>query len=211
MHKESYLDSIDLSGLCHDDIEDIDIPGLALLVLDMQDFFISPGSHAFVPSSPALIPVIQGLVHSFEEQALPVIYTRHLNTASDADMMGRWWRDVITAGNPLSEIHNGFDISNSRVIEKSQYDAFYRTALGDLLEELGVTTVVITGLMTNLCCETTARSAFVRGYRVFMPVDGTATMNSELHRATTVNLAHGFADPVSVSAILASIRSLNGR
>ena len=211
MHKENYLDSIDLSGLCHEEIEDIDPSGLALLVLDMQNFFISPDSHAFVPSAQELLPVIQGLVHEFEHHDLPVIYTRHLNTGENAGMMGRWWKDVITSDNPLSEIHSGFDISNCPVIEKTQYDAFYRTGLGDLLEELGVTTVVVTGVMTNLCCETTARSAFVRGYKVLMPVDGTATVNSELHRATTVNLAHGFADPVSVSAILASVRSLYGR
>ncbi len=207
MLKENYWDSIDLQGLCDQEIEELDTKGVALLVLDMQDFFISPESHAFIPSAPELVPVIQELIQEFERFDLPVIYTRHLNTAENDKMMGRWWQDVITADNHLSEINSAFDTSHAEVIEKSQYDAFYKTSLQNSLDVLQVNTIVITGVMTNLCCETTARSAFVRGYRVIMPVNGTATMNSELHRSTTVNLAHGFAEPISVSALLKSIRT----
>ena len=47
--------------------------------------------------------------------------------------------------------------------------------------------------MTHLCCETTARSAFVHGYEVFFLVDGTATYNQDFHRASLMNLAHGVA------------------
>ena len=205
MLKENYLSRMDLTGLC-DEVE-LEVPGTALLVLDMQDFFVSPDSHAFVPSTPELVPVIQLLVKEFKHHNLPVIYTKHLNTHSNAQMMGRWWRDVITADNPLSRIHSGFNTSGSVVVEKTQYDAFYRTELGSLLEQLKTTTVVITGVMTNLCCETTARAAFVRGLRVFMPVDGTAAMNMELHKATTLNLSYGFTRPVSTASIVVSLRS----
>lgn len=51
----------------------------------------------------------------------------------------------------------------------------------------------MTGVMTNVCCETTAREAFVRGYRVFFSTDATATVDSELHEATLKTLAYGFA------------------
>lgn len=207
MLREKYKHRINLHSLNKRNIRDFETEGLALLVLDMQDFFISPESHAFIPSVPELVPVILGLAEEFEKHDLPVIYTRHLNTDEDSRMMGRWWRDTITRENSLSEIHDAFDTSWAGVVEKSQYDAFYKTRLDELLHQLGITTVVITGVMTNLCCETTARSAFVRGYRVLMPVDGTATMNLELHRATTATLAHGFAEPVSVSSIIKGIRS----
>ena len=211
MLRENYWDSINLQSLRNRNIENPDTGGFALLILDMQDFFLSPDSHAFIPSAPGLIPVIQELAEEFEMHDLPVIYTRHLNTAENAGMMGYWWRDMLTAENPLSRIHNVFDTSWSAVIKKSQYDAFYNTKLDELLNQLGVSTVVVTGVMTNLCCETTARSAFVRGYRVLMPVDGTAAMNRVLHRATTANLAHGFTKPVCVSSILKIIRSWNGQ
>lgn len=209
MLREKYRHRINLQYLGSRGVRDIETDGLALLVLDMQDFFISPESHAFVPSAPDLVPVILELAEEFEMHDLPVVYTRHLNTEEDSRMMGRWWRDTIVRENPLSKIHGVFDTSWAGVIEKSQYDAFYNTSLDELLHQLGVKTVVITGVMTNLCCETTARSAFVRGYRVLMPVDGTATMNIELHRATTANLAHGFSEPVGISTIIQSIRSMN--
>lgn len=51
----------------------------------------------------------------------------------------------------------------------------------------------MTGVMTNLCCETTAREAFVKGFRVFFSTDATATLDLELHEATLKNLAYGFA------------------
>jgi len=210
MIRESYLESIKSHDSGHDTLQDIFAGGLALLVLDMQYYFLSPESHAFVPSAPELVPAVLELAEVFHRMNLPVIYTRHINNSANAAMMGRWWKETITADNPESEIHCAFDTSRGTVLEKTQYDAFYKTGLDGLLKEQGVSTVVVTGLLTNLCCETTARSAFVRGYRVLMPVDGTATFNRELHLATTVNLAHGFTRPVSIQAILRAIGSYCG-
>jgi isochorismate hydrolase len=62
--------------------------------------------------------------------------------------------------------------------------------------------------MTHLCCETTARSAFVQGYNVFFPIDGTATYNEEFHFATLTNLAHGFANIVLIENLL---HTFNGK
>jgi isochorismate hydrolase len=59
--------------------------------------------------------------------------------------------------------------------------------------------------MTHLCCETTARSAFVRGFEVFFTIDGTATYNQGFHLGTLVNLSHGFATPVLASEILSTL------
>ena len=101
--------------------------------------------------------------------------------------------------NPLSQITPELDAGYT--IEKTQYDAFYQTALEDLLKEKGITQVVITGVMTHLCCETTARSAFMRGFTVFFPIDGTATYNEDFHRSTLLNLSHGFAIPALIEEL----------
>src|SRR4030042_1513571 len=95
------------------------------------------------------------------------------------------------------------------LIQKSQYDAFYHTQLNELLHTSGVTQVVLCGVMTHLCCETTARSAFMHGFEVFFPVDGTATYNLAYHRASLLNLAHGFANLVFINDLLATIRADN--
>ena len=92
------------------------------------------------------------------------------------------------------------------VLSKHQYDAFYESNLESILGENEITDVVISGVMTHLCCETTARSAFVRGFQVWFTVDGTATYNREFHKATLVNLSHGFATPVLVDEVLAALR-----
>jgi len=56
--------------------------------------------------------------------------------------------------------------------------------------------------MTHLCCETTARSAFMSGFDVFFTVDGTATYNKTFHLSTLINLAHGFAIPITTKEVI---------
>ena len=177
----------------------------ALLILDMQEYFLQEESHAFVPSARAILPGLQALVNAWARRGLPVIYTRHLNTAENAAGMAGWWRELLVEENPLSAITPHFDVSSGEVIHKSQYDAFYSTALEARLRALGKSQVVVCGVMTHLCCETTARSAFMRGFEVFFPVDGTASYNQGFHRATLLNLAHGFATLTLTGDLLAAL------
>jgi isochorismate hydrolase len=177
----------------------------ALLILDMQRYFLEETSHAYVPSASCIVPGLVNLVEVYSRRGLPVLFTRHLNQDADAGMLSVWWQDLITADSPTSEIVPEFDLSQGILIEKNQYDAFHGTRLEEILLEKKVTQVAICGVMTHLCCETTARSAFVRGFEVFFTVDGTATYNEEFHRATLLNLAHGFAVPVVVDEILTAV------
>lgn len=178
----------------------------ALLVLDMQEYFLQPDSHAFIPSASAIIPGLQTLVNVYNALSLPVIFTRHLNTPQDAGNMASWWHDLLTEEHPLNGIIPALDQTNGVKLVKTQYDAFHNTSLEDLLYSWQVAQVVICGVMTHLCCETTARSAFVRGFEVFFTIDGTATYTEAHHRATLLNLAHGFAVPVLVEEIITAFQ-----
>jgi isochorismate hydrolase len=133
------------------------------------------------------------------------VYTRHLNTEQNAAMMSRWWRDIITECSDLSEVTDALDTSRGTLLVKSQYDAFYGTPLDEVLRQEGVKQLLICGVMTHLCCETTARSAFVRGYEVFFTVDGTATYNQDFHISSLLNLSHGFATPLLVADALNNV------
>jgi isochorismate hydrolase len=177
----------------------------ALLVLDMQRYFLEAASHAYVPSAEAIVPSICKLAQAYAARGLPVIYTQHLNTPQNAGSMARWWGELLTAENPLSAIAPAFDPSIGTLIQKSQYDAFYNTPLENLLQQRDVTQLVISGVMTHLCCETTARSAFVRGFDVFFLIDGTATYAEEFHLSTLRNLSHGFAVPMRTEDILIAL------
>jgi isochorismate hydrolase len=176
----------------------------ALLVLDMQEYFLDPASHAFIPSAAAILPGIRALVRAYRNRRLPVIFTRHVNTLQDAGMMSVWWRERIAPDNPLSRITSNLEVGDSPLILKSQYDAFLYTDLEDRLRQGGVSRVLISGVMAHLCCETTARSAFGRDFEVFYLVDGTATYNQGFHQASLLNLAHGFASLLLTSEALAA-------
>jgi len=181
----------------------------ALLVLDMQRCFLEPASHAYVPSAHAIIPNLRKLVDIYYQSQKPIIFTRHLNTLQNAGMMSYWWRNLIGANDPFSEIIDELDASKGIVLEKTQYDAFYQTDLQNLLDEHSVQRVVICGVMTHLCCETTARSAFMRGFEVYFCVDGTATYTREHHLASLLNLSHGFATPLLVDSVIEAVRGHN--
>ena len=166
-----------------------DITNSALLVVDMQEFFLKKTSHAFIPSAQAIIPRIQKLIDLFDTQNRPIFFTQHINNESNAKMMKAWWTDILCG--QLSKITEQLNKKSSTIIEKTQYDAFYETNLENELKN--IKSVVITGVTTNLCCETTARSAFVRGLNVLFPVDTTAAKNINFHVASLINLSYGFA------------------
>ena len=143
----------------------------------MQAYFLDACSHAYIPSAEAIVEGIVKLIKEYSIRDRPIIFTQHINTTANAGMMSTWWKDLLTAQNPLHQIIPEIDPSMGTLIQKSQYDAFYQTQLDEILHARGVTQVVLCGVMTHLCCETTARSAFMHGYEVFFPVDGTATYN----------------------------------
>jgi isochorismate hydrolase len=171
----------------------------------MQSYFLDAASHAYIPSAGAILNGILQLIDAYFIHQRPIFFSQHINTAADAGMMSIWWKDLITSTNPLHRIIPEIDLSVGTLIQKNQYDAFYHTSLDEMLHARGVTQLVICGVMTHLCCETTARSAFMRGFEVFFPVDGTATYNLAYHKASLLNLAHGFASVVLIKDILEAI------
>jgi bifunctional isochorismate lyase/aryl carrier protein len=179
----------------------LEIHKAALLVLDMQRYFLDPSVHAYIPSGPAILPGILRLVRAFEEKKRPVILTRHLNSIAKAGLMVKWWKDLIREESPFSQVTPELKSPGRIVIHKNQYDAFYETSLEAILRDAQVEQVVISGVMTHLCCETTARSAFMRGFEVFVAIDGMATYNHAFHQAALLNLSHGFAYPMLVDEI----------
>lgn len=180
----------------------------ALLVLDMQRYFLEETSHAFIPSAVPIIPRIQFLQSTFINYRLPVVHTRQLNTPQNAGQMNSWWKELMVETNPLSEITPDIRDEHAAVFIKSQYDAFYNTNLEQWLIERQISQVIIVGVMTHLCCETTARSAFMRGFQVFFTVDATASYNRQFHRASLLNLSHGFAVPVLSRQVLTDITGM---
>ena len=108
-------------------------------------------------------------------------------------MISWWGGDKIEKNSPGWQIMKEFDTNKKIIIDKYQYSAFFETNLDNVLRTNNIEEVIITGVMTNCCCETASRDAFMRGYKVFFINDATSTVNEELHLATLKNLAFGFA------------------
>ena len=109
-------------------------------------------------------------------------------------------------GSPESEVHPALaPLPGEKQVLKHRYSAFYNTDLETVLRCLKVEDLVITGMMTNLCCESTARDAYFRDHRVFFLADGTGSVSEELHLATLLNLAFGFAYVTTTETILSQL------
>lgn len=169
--------------------------GSALLVIDMQRYFIDPRSHAYFPQVEAIVGNVQKVIEQFRAKGLPIFFTAHaLEKGENPGGMGRWWGDVLTVDDPLAAIDERLrPLTTETVIRKTHYSAFVGTNLDGLLKRSNITRLVIVGIMTHLCCESTARDAFMRDYEVFFVVDATATKHEELHVGSLRALADGFS------------------
>jgi len=168
----------------------------ALLVIDMQNFFLNSSSPTFTCGGLAILPTLKQLIRVFRGANRPVIYTCHVHHPDhiDAGIMEWWWEGMCIEGSEESKVHKEIaPFPKEKVIFKHRYSAFYNTDLETVLRSLKVEDLVISGIMTNLCCESTARGAYYRDYRVFFLADGTGSVNEEMHLASLLNLAFGFA------------------
>lgn len=177
----------------------------ALLVIDMQNFFLDPASLTFTCGGLAILPTLKRLIGVFREAGLPVIYTRHVHHPRhlDAGITGWWWKGMCLEGSPESEVHQDITpLVGEKVVLKHRYSAFYNTDLETVLRCLKIEDLVISGIMTNMCCESTARDAYYRDYRVFFLADATGTINEEMHLASLLNLAFGFANVTTAGEVI---------
>ncbi|KVI12062.1 nicotinamidase 2-like [Cynara cardunculus var. scolymus] len=173
-----------------------------LLVIDMQNYFSAIAK--------PILPSITATIDACRRASVPVIFTRHCHKSpADYGMLGEWWNnDLIMDGTPESMLMAELGRREEEVVvEKNTYSAFRGTQLEERLRDMGVEEVIVTGVMTNLCCETTAREAFVRGFRVFFSTDGTATSSEDLHQATLKNMGYGFAYLVDCKTLLHALIS----
>ena len=201
----------------------MDIEKAALIIVDMQNDFIH--DNGFVRKSsqgigvPAdsldllkkPIPFIQRLAESFRTNGRDVIY---IYTAWEKDysdvalplkkmgakakemgalVKGSWGAHIIDELAPHP---------NDHMVMKKAYGAFFQTPLDRTLRNLGINTLVMTGVATNFCVETTAREAVAYGYDIIMVKDGTATFDPEGHQATLKVITTGFGEVMSTDEVL---------
>ncbi len=161
----------------------------ALLVIDMQRFF--------EPIARPIVGRVRALIDTSRSVGVPVIFTRHghHNLSIDGGTLATWWgNDLALYGSPEWRIMEGIEPApHETIVDKIRYSAFFGTNLEQILKALNVRDIIISGVMTNCCCETTARDGFMRDFRVFVAADATAAANDDLHVASLKGMAFSCA------------------
>jgi len=194
---------------------------VALLVIDMENDFVKPGAPMQVPMAYEMIPNLKMLLDVCRERGTTVIYTTHVHGKDRGDMglMGDFWAPI---GNQTALVDHtdGIEIykdlapnEGELVIKKHRYSAFYNTDLETQLRNRGIETLIITGTVTNMCCDSTARDAQFRDYNVIFVSDATGTMDhpdlgagsmkaEEIQKSTLTSLSMCIAEIASTKEVI---------
>jgi ureidoacrylate peracid hydrolase len=160
----------------------------ALLIIDMQNAFIHKEgslSKMGLDTSRTSITIepIKELKKEFKAQGRPVIYIQHTHRPdkTDAGLISEVFPPIMAFGHCFDGTWDAEFIedltpdNDDYIVKKHRFSAFYNTQLEDVLRGLGIETLVVAGIATNVCVESTVRDAFYRDYNVFVPKETTAS------------------------------------
>ncbi len=178
---------------------DLDPMHTALVVVDMQNAFMDDAvGHAVCPMAREIVPNVNRLAAAVRSGGGGVFWIKNTFNVRSA----REWSVLDEMATPerrakraaaMSEGTKGHELwpsldvrADDEIVKKYRFSAFLAGAsdLPDRLQARGFDTVLITGTVTNVCCESSARDAMMMNYKVVMVTDANAAMTMEEHRAS---------------------------
>ncbi|MEK6726888.1 MAG: isochorismatase family cysteine hydrolase [Deltaproteobacteria bacterium] len=156
------------------------MPQKTLLIIDMLDDFVLPGAPLEVPDTRKIIPNIGREIIKARGAGYPVVYVCDSHAPDDREFQ-IWPRHCVKGTKGARVVDELAPEPKDIVIEKTTYSGFFNTRLEEVLRSLGVTDLIITGCVTNICILFTASDAVLRGYNVTVPKDCVAGLNKEDH------------------------------
>jgi ureidoacrylate peracid hydrolase len=188
----------------------------ALLVIDMQSYFVAEGFPGEVPLSREIVPTINRLASAVRAAGATVVWIQ--TTAGGAlEHWSNYHTHMLTPERKttrlegLDESSEGFrlyptlDVSPADLrIKKIKYSAFISGSsdIDTKLKSRGIDTLLVAGTATNVCCESSARDAMMLDYRVTMLSDATATWTDDEHAATLKNFLLFFGDVLTADEVI---------
>jgi ureidoacrylate peracid hydrolase len=200
--------------------ENLDPAKTALVVVDMQNAFMLPGvAHALCPMAEKIVPNINRLARALRESGGTVVW---IKTTFKQDALKNWSTyfemvtpqqgakriAALTAGSKGHELWAALDVRPADlVVEKTRFSAFIQDSsdLAEVLRDRGIDTVLITGTVTNVCCESTARDAMMLNFKTIMVTDGNAAVTDEDHSASLCAFYLTFGDIMSTDMLIARL------
>ena len=171
---------------------------MALLTIDMQKEYFEEGRPLKIPEGAEVLANVIQLQESARSSRIPVVHVQHISLDPEGG--------VFVEGSPFAALmEQSGPVWDEKVFVKRYPSAFSGTQLDGYLKELGVDTVVITGLMSFMCCDTTARDAHSRGYKVLYVKDATAAIDlgdipaGEVHKVTLAVQGFMFSEVVDTA------------
>lgn len=201
---------------------DIAPKATALVVVDMQNFFVAQDGYSYVPDAAGVVPAINRLAQVVRTTGGQVVWVRTTLAAEGRQAWDLYFRNftpegqgeqrrvALTPGHRLHEFWPELDIqSQDLIVDKDRFSAFIEGA-SDLERELRhrkLDTLLVTGTLTNVCCESTARDAMMRDFKTVMISDANAARSLEDHLAGLRTFVQVFGDVRSTEEIIALLEA----
>lgn len=202
--------------------DDIAPKATALVVVDMQNFFVAHDGYSYVPDAAGVVPAINRLAQVVRATGGQVVWVRTTLAAKGRQAWDLYFRNftpdgqseqrrlALTPGHQLHEFWPELDLqSQDLIVDKDRFSAFIEGA-SDLEHELRareLDTLLVTGTLTNVCCESTARDAMMRDFKTVMISDANAARSLEDHLAGLRTFVQVFGDVRSTEEIIALLEA----
>jgi ureidoacrylate peracid hydrolase len=189
--------------------EGLDPAKTALVVVDMQNAFMLEGvAHALCPMAKEIVPNINRLAETVRATGGTVVWLKTTSTPAVPQSWPEYYEpatpesgakrvEALTADSKGHELWTGLDVrKDDLIVEKDRFSAFIQGSsnLGEVLRARGLDMLLITGTVTNVCCESTARDAMMLNFRTIMVTDGNAAVTDEDHNSSLASFYLTFGD-----------------
>ena len=193
----------------------------ALVVVDMQNAFMLPGvAHSLVPMAQEIVPNINRLAQAVRDTGGTVIWIKTTFTTETLKSWSTYYGicrpeqnakriEALTADSKGHELWETLDVrANDLIVEKKRFSAFIQGSsdLAEVLRERNLDTILITGTVTGVCCESTARDAMMLNFKTIMVTDGNAAVTDEDHNASLIGFYLTFGDIMSTDMLIGCLQ-----
>lgn len=204
---------------------DIDPARTAHVSIDLQNGFMETGAPVEVPAAREIIPNVNAISSAVRSAGATNVFVRFTTPADSLDSWSSFYarlpeamrqshRAAFAAGAHYWQLWPELDVRAADLkVNKSRFAAFIPGTcdLHELLQARRIDTLIVTGTLTNFCCESTARDAMQLNYKVIFVSDANAALSDAEHNATLNNMCAIFADVMSTSEVIDALERSSTR
>jgi ureidoacrylate peracid hydrolase len=185
---------------------ELDPKRTAVIVVDMVNEFFEPGGKMVLEGGKVLYAPVNALLDAAHKANIPVFYTNQWLRPDDSLFKKRiphclidtWGAQIVDA------LHRSPD---DIVVLKRRYSAFFRTDLDLYLRERKIETVIVTGVVTNICVRSTVHDAFFLGYEVVVPVECVAATNPQAQETSLYDIETHYGTVAHLGQVLSLLHT----